>query len=83
MTLKSGTMLLKRLTSIAQRMTSQINYLRGNVEILTAERNPSGREGLWHGALKENKHTQAMGKGETVYTERKHRVQSGPMYVHV
>lgn len=46
------------------------------MEILTAERNPSGREGLWRGALKENKHTQAKGKGEIVYMERKHKIQS-------
>lgn len=34
------------------------------MEILTAERDLSGREGLWRGALKENKHTQARRKGE-------------------
>lgn len=42
------------------------------MEILTAERDLSGREGLWRGALKENKHTQARRKGEIdrIYGEK-------------
>lgn len=40
------------------------------MEILTAERDLSGRERLLRGALKENKHIQARGKGEIDRTNR-------------